>query len=48
MDDPAYRDYNDIQELPQHVLKEIKRFFEDYKKNENKEVAVEVTSCPKM
>lgn len=35
-DDPAFRHFNDISELPTHRLAEIKSFFEDYKKNENK------------
>jgi inorganic pyrophosphatase len=32
---------NDIDDLPPHLMKEIHRFFEDYKKLENKEVKVE-------
>ncbi|KAG9152195.1 hypothetical protein Leryth_016383 [Lithospermum erythrorhizon] len=36
---PEYRHYKDIKELSPHRLTEIRRFFEDYKKNENKEVA---------
>ncbi|XP_039061445.1 soluble inorganic pyrophosphatase 1-like [Hibiscus syriacus] len=39
-DDPEYKHYTDIKDLPPHRLTEIKCFFEDYKKNENKEVAV--------
>uniref|UniRef100_A0A0E0JRG4 inorganic diphosphatase n=1 Tax=Oryza punctata TaxID=4537 RepID=A0A0E0JRG4_ORYPU len=40
VDDPEYRHYNDLSELTPHRVQEIRRFFEDYKKNENKEVAV--------
>ena len=28
-DDPEYKDYNDIKDLPPHRLAEIRRFFED-------------------
>jgi len=38
--DPQYRNYNDISELPQHILDEIRTFFEDYKKLEKKSVQV--------
>ena len=40
-DDPEYRDYQDISELPEHRLKALRRFFEDYKALELKEVKVE-------
>ena len=39
--DPAVRQYNDLNELPTHLLYEMRSFFEDYKKLENKEVKVE-------
>ena len=40
-DDPAFADYTDISQLPRHVMREMGRFFMDYKKNEEKEVSVE-------
>lgn len=39
--DMSVNHLSDISELPDHFFRELKNFFEDYKKLENKTVAVE-------
>jgi inorganic pyrophosphatase len=41
LDDPAFNRYHHINELPEHRLRELRRFFEDDKVLEHKEVFVQ-------
>lgn len=42
IDDPAYAHYDSVQALPPHILRELDRFFRDYKLLEGTQDAVEV------
>lgn len=39
--DPSVNHYNNIEELPKHFFDQLRHFFEEYKKLENKTVVVE-------
>src|SRR5262245_4492012 len=41
IDDPAYAQYETLEQLPPHVMKELDRFFRDYKTLEEKAVEVD-------
>ena len=40
-DDPFYKDFHDINDIPEHVMAEIKHFFTVYKSLEGKDTAVD-------
>ena len=40
-DDPTYKDYYDIQELPKHIFEEMSHFFSVYKSLEAKETVID-------
>jgi inorganic pyrophosphatase len=41
IDDPAYSQYERLEQLPPHIMRELDRFFRDYKQLEAKAVEVE-------
>jgi inorganic pyrophosphatase len=46
--DPAFADYTDQSQLPPHVVREVQRFFVDYKVLENKQVEIENLLGPRQ
>ncbi len=40
-EDPVYSEFQQASDFPKHIFKMLKRFFEDYKQLEGKDVAVE-------
>ena len=42
LNDPFYSPYNNITDIPSHIMDEIKHFFQVYKSLEGKDTSVEV------
>jgi inorganic pyrophosphatase len=40
VEDPQYEEFTDVDQFPEHRLREIQQFFMEYKNLENKEVEV--------
>lgn len=46
-DDPEFAHIENLEQIPEHRLKEISRFFQDYKANEHKQVGADAAACLK-
>jgi inorganic pyrophosphatase len=46
LDDPAFNEYSHMREVPHHTLVELRRFFQDYKQLECKQVEIEDLQGP--
>ncbi|MCL2671676.1 MAG: inorganic diphosphatase [Clostridiales bacterium] len=47
-DDPSYNQYHNIEDLPKHIIAEMRHFFTVYKNLENKETVVDDEHGPEL